>query len=304
VTPLARILGLSLLLSASASAAEHDFPEPPRAKDAQARVALSVINRTGLVRAPFVTTAFPEVSGFGMVLTGGAAVRLTSADWLRATLPLGFVWLDLPARAQVEETVLGNLELGLEHRLELRAATHLNLLGMLIAPSAEHGPKDALLANRALAVGSALNGGRAAALLTPGVTGLRLGASVEHSWRPFELRASVDLPVLVRLSDASLPEDTVLHTLGILPALDLTAALWISTRFAVSLGGSLVTEPLRVQEPARERDRNRRLQPVAELGTHLRLGRHLALGLNANVPFAGALGGEAWSIGTRAQLGF
>ncbi len=303
MTAFARTIALVMLLGANGRAAEHDWPAPPRAKALEERLSLSLSNRAGIAEAPFVTTAFPLVSGFGMVLTGTAAVELSSVGWLRFRLPISFAWLDYPAGAQVLETALGNLELGLEHPFDASPATRAFLLAAILAPSAEHGSKTALLDNRALALGSALSGGQDSPLLTPGVTGLRLGASVEHSERPFEFRASLDVPLLLRISDASLPDESETHPIGILPAVDLEAAWWITSWFGASLGGALITEPLRVQEPALERDRNQRLQPVVEPGLHFQLGQHIALGLDGSVPVGGALGGDAWSIGLHGRLG-
>lgn len=299
-----RVLGLVLLLSVNAHAAEHDWPAPPRAEEGAERVSFSLSSRAGLVNAPFVTTAFPGVSGFATVLTGTAAVQLSSLGWLRLRLPISFVRLDFPAGAQVSESAPGNLELGLEHQLELRPTTRLGLLAALLAPSAEHGPDASLLANRALALGSALNGGEDSPLLTPGVTGMRLGVSIQHSLRPFEFRASLDAPVLVRISDASLPEDAETHSLAILPVVNLRAGWWITSWFGASLGIGILTELQRAQEPMLEGARKRRLQPVVDPGLHLRLGRHGALGLEASVPVGGTLGGDAWSVGPYGRLGF
>lgn len=261
-----------------------------------------VNSRSGLVEAPFVTTPFPQVSGFATVVTAGAALRIASLGWLHLRLPVSFVRLDLPATAQVSETALGNLELGLEHRLELRPKTYLGLLGALVAPSAQHGSTAALLDNRALALGSALSAGKDSALLTPGVTGLRLATSVEHSLHPFELRAGLDMAVLVRVSEASLPQETRTHPIAILPVLDLRAAWWATPWFAASLGAGLVAEPLRAQEPRLEAARDRRLHAFVAPSVQARLGRHLVLGLEAIVPVGGTLGGHAWSVGPFARF--
>ena len=305
MTPRTRAFGFVILVGASARAAGDDWPAPRRSDDAPSQASIALSQRTGIVtEAPFATTAFPEVSGFGMVLTTAAAVQLSPIGWLNARLPLGYVRLDFPAGAQVTKTVVGNLELGVEHRLKLRAATRVGLRAAFIMPTAEHGPEIALLANRALAVGNALSGGKDSPLLTPGVTGLRLGASAEHSRGPWWFRAGLDVPVLVRVSDASLPDDAETHSMGVLPAVDLQAAWWITSWFGLALGGRLMTEPLRVQEPARERDREQRLQPVAEPSVHARLGRQVTAALDASVPVGGTLGGDAWSIGVHGRLAF
>ena len=132
---------------------------------------------------------------------------------------------------------------------------------------------------------------------------IELGVSVEQSSRPFEFRASLDFPLLVRLSDASLPEATETHPIGVLPALDLKAAWWTTSWFGASLGAGVITELARVQEPALERDRKRRLQPIVEPGLRVRLGEHVVLGLDASAPVGGSLGGDAWSIGMHGRLG-
>lgn len=293
-----------LLLSAPARAAEHDFPAPQRDRADEERVSLSLTNRAGLVQAPFGTSAFPKVSGFADLLTFTGAVQVAPVGWLRPRLPLGLVRLDFPAGAQVSKTTLGNVELAIEHRLELRRTTRVELLAALLVPSAQHGPRMALLDNRALALSSALNGGKDASLLTPGVTGLRVGVSVEHWVKPFALRASLELPLLVRVSEASLPVDARTHPVGMLPALELRAAWWATAWFGASLGGALVTEPWRVQEPARERDRNRRAQPMVELGLHFQIGKHVTLGLEGSVAVGGNLGGKAWSVAPGARVAF
>jgi hypothetical protein len=300
-----RTLGLALLICASGRAAERDAPaRPPHAKNADDRISLALSSRAGLVEAPFVTAAFPEVSGFAVVLSGSAAVHLSSIGWLRSTLPMSLVWLDFPAGAQVREAALGNLELGLEHPIALGPSARVQLRSAFLVPLAEHGSEAALLNNRALALGSALNGGKDAALMTPGVTGLRLGAGIEQRLPPFEFRASLDVPVLVRLFNASLPKEAETHPLGLQPAVDLKATWRLTTRFEASLGVDLISEPWRVQEPALARDRTRRLQAVVEPGLRLQLGPYVVLGWDANIPVGGNLGGDAWSVGMQSAVEF
>lgn len=308
-----RVLVVVTLLSPSARALDYDWPPPPRSDDAgveraddteRERVSLSLTSRSGLVEAPFVTAAFPEVSGFGTVLTGVAAVEVPPVGWFSLRMPVCLVRLDFPAGAQVSETALGNLELGVEHGLSLRRETRLRWLAAFVVPTASSGPGVSLLENRALAIGNALNGGKDSELLTPGVMGLRVGASLEHSWRRFESRASIEVPILVRVSDASLPDETELHAVGIVPTLELDGAYWATSWFGVGLGAVLVTEPLRVQEPALESDRNQRAQFVAEPGLYARIGDHVGLALDASIPVGGALGGGTWSIGLLGSVRF
>lgn len=304
MTPLHRAcaLSLSLLLTTSARATEHDWPAPPPARAAEPRVSFSLTNRAGLVEAPFVTAAFPEISGFATVLTPAAAVHVTSLGWLHAKLPITYVRLDFPAGAQVGEVAAGNLELAFEHHVKLHRSTRLALLAALLAPTADHGPETSLLDNRTLALGSALNGGKDSFLLTPGVTGLRLGASVGRWHHPFQFRAGLDVPLLLRLSEASLPADAETHAFGVTPALDLDVAWWMSSWFGASLGAALVMEAVRVQEPARGRERDQRLQPILEPSLHFQLGQHVRLALDASVPVGGALGGDTWSIGLMGRF--
>ncbi len=296
------ILAFLALLSATAHAAEHDWPAQ-QLSEPNEQTSFSITNRAGLVEAPFVTPAFPQVSGFGTVLIGTAAVRLLPIGWLRLSVPVSIVRLDFPAGAQVSETALGNIALGLEHVMALGRATRFGAMAVFLAPSAEQGPKVSLLDNRALALAAALSGGKQTPLLTPGVTGLRLGASVEHSRGALELRASVDVPLLVRFSDARLPEQAETHRFGILPVLDVAAAYWITHWLGASLGAAVIAEPLRVQEPTRERDRARRLQPVVEPGFHAALGTHVSLVLDTSIPVAGALGGDAFGVGLQGRIG-
>lgn len=297
-----RALVIALLVGRSARASELDERAFAGDTPAQERIVLSLSSRAGLVKAPYLTTAFPEVSGFATVLTGAAAFQLGSIGHLRIRLPLGIVGLDFPAGAQSAEVALGNPELGLERRVDLRPRTRLGFLAALVVPTAQHGTRAALLEGRALALGNALDGGKEPALLTPGVGGLKLGASVEHSARPFELRASLELPVLLRVTDASLPEETETHPIGVLPTIASSASWWFTSWLGGSLGTGLIMEPFRVREPARPRDRARRLQAVLEPGAHVRLGERVALGLEATIPVGGNLGGDAWSIAVQGRF--
>lgn len=297
-----RALTLALLLTTSAHATEHDWPAKPRTQGDEPRVSFSLSNRTGIAKAPFVTGAFPEVSGFASVFTPAAGVRLFPYAWLYAQLPITYVRLDFPAGAQVGEAAIGNLELALEHGIELRPTSRLGLLAAFLAPTANHGPEKSLLDNRALALAGAINGPENSSLLMPGAMGLRFGASIEHPQGPFQFRASLDVPLLIRISHASLPEDTMTHTFGVTPVLGLKAAWWTKSWFGASLGAAVIAEAVRLQEPSRDGDRSQRLQPIVQPSLHFQLGHRIRLNLDGNVPVGGALGGNAWSIGPSGRL--
>lgn len=277
---------------------------PATAAERDERVTASLETRAGLVEAPFVTPPFPSVSGFATVLTGAAELRLEQAGWLGLRLPISFVRLDFPARAQVSETAFGNVELSWRRPLELDRSRRLALRAGLLLPSAEHGPETALMKNRALALASALNGGQQSWLLTPGVTGLLLETGLEQTRGSFDLHARLALPVLVRVSEASLPPETETHAWGLLPALELGATWWAKPWLGPSLRVGLVSEPFRVQEPMRESARQRRLQLAIDPAVQARFGERVTLGLEASIPVAGNLGGNAWSIALSGQVGF
>lgn len=296
------VVSLIFALPRNARAAEHDWPAGFSLAETTPRLSLWVSNRAGLAQAPFFTPAFPNVSGFASVLTLGAAVRLSSLQCLRLRLPVTVARLDFPARAQVAETALGNVELAFEQTVALPTATRIGLVGALVIPSASHGPAQALLDNRVLALGNAVNGVQDSALMTPGVSGVRLAGSFEHWHEPFELRARFELPLLVRISTASLPTEAKTQTIGILPSLELRAAVWLARWFGASLGAALVTEPFRLQEPTREGERERRVQVLVEPAFFFRVGQHVTLGLDGSVPVGGNLGGKAWGVGTLARF--
>ena len=144
-------LGLLMLCAATARAQEHALPTG----DTRERLSVSVSVRAGLVEAPFVSSTFPQVSGFATVLRGSAALRLNSVDRVHLQLPVSIARLDFPARAQVALAALGNLELGFEHAVDARPDTRLSFAAAIIAPTAEHGSTGALLDNRTLALADA-----------------------------------------------------------------------------------------------------------------------------------------------------
>jgi hypothetical protein len=281
---------------------------PAAARADPATIQASVELRVGAARAPFYTDALPETSSEftqarSMILA--ASLRLAPAIWVGARLPAAPSTVRQPAGSYSDEKAFGNPELNADWlpappllrghpvRLAVRAAAGL--------PLAEHGSPVSLLQNRVVALSSALDGWRNPELYQPGVVPLTLSARALVAPRPWGGELAAKLPILVRIGDASLPDEADTHPVGLEPHVEARALVAPVDWFTAELGGFLVVHALPAVAPAARSDRDGRLQPGIEPGLRFWPGGGVSLATHFSAALGGPLAGT-YAIGLAASL--
>jgi len=302
---LALALGLALLEQVSVARAQDQAPRvdpaPPLLvgdEDALGRAGLSVHQRIGEGMAPFYTTAFPTASardGEAATTVIAGRVQLEPELWIGVRVPVVATRVEQPAGVRLDEAAWGNPELYGEHqrvfgppdRLHLRSIARL-ALGL---PLAEHGTASSLMENRALAIADALAGWGERELYTPGVLPVTASGRVDVVLSPWVFSAGAKLPILVRVSDADLPEETTKRALGFAPLVEARATVWPWRSFGASLGGHVVIDALAAAEAPRRVGSGGIVQPVLEPRLLVPIHSHFLLVADFVVPLGGPLGG-------------
>jgi hypothetical protein len=271
-------------------------------------VAASVELRIGSVAAPFYTEALPETTSEftqarSMILAG--SYRLAPALWIGGRLPAAPSTVRQPAGSYSDEKAFGNPELNadwLAPPISLGAqVVHLVLRGAVGVPLAEHGSRTSLLQNRVVALSDALDGWRNPELYEPGVIPVTVSTRAHIEPRPWGAEAGVKLPVLIRIHDASLPDDAAPNPVGVEPHLEARALFAPRDWFTAELGGYLAIQVVPAVAPAERSERAGRLQPGIEPGLRFRT----VGGVSLSARFTSALGGPlagTYAIGLAASF--
>lgn len=212
--------------------------------------------RAGKVEAPYPSASLREVQsdvGQARLLRLGAAARVTEAAWVGAHAAYVFGGVEQPAGSYRAASVWGNPMLfarvsradvapwaGRTIDAELSLS-----LGLPVA--AERGDAYEQIDRRALATGNALAGMRDPELFTPNVLPVAVGGSVLLPTQYVQLSLDLELPLLARLSDATIPDGASSSAIGVVPNGRLQAATWPWTWFGIGLGGAFawpVVEPV------------------------------------------------------------
>lgn len=210
------------------------------------RFGASVEMRIGAATAPFFTEPIAEVES---ELTQARSMVLAVWFAIRPRVTVGGRWpaapslVKQPAGSYVNEKAFASPELFVEDPAALRAslgdlALRAGVRFAVGVPMAQHGPPATLARNQTLAISDALDGWRNPELYTPGVLPFTLSARGQLAcpgsrWR---LDAALKLPVLVRVHDASLPDDARTRAVGFVPHAELGVAValarWVSVELA------------------------------------------------------------------------
>jgi hypothetical protein len=297
------ILALSCALSGGAqgrAGTTADLAEmAPRTDMIEGPRGLHLASRFGFATVPLEHETLRRARGHGFTLLLGGRLSLAGVT-LGMTLPLVVVSVAQPAGAFVDGSALGNLELFAERshafapRDDRLAALTTRL--SLTLPVAAVGAGDLLLANRALAVASALDGWSRQELYAPRTLGVGLSVVAAAAAGRWALSVEARLPVVVRLGSAERVVGWSARTLALAPAAAATGRLWVTTRLGFSLSAQAVanldgpTAPGVLWQLA--------LRPALLW----RIGAQGALAVDLLAPIGGPLGGKTLALGLDGGL--
>jgi hypothetical protein len=280
---------------------------PARAEPAAVRASVEL--RVGAAAAPFYVDALPETSAEftqarSMILA--ASWRIAPALWVGGRLPAAPSTVRQPGGSYSDDKSFGNPEANADWLLAplalgSRALVHLAVGGAIGLPLAGHGTRDSLLQNRVVALSSALDDWRDPELYEPGVVPLTASGRAWIDPTPWGAELAVGLPVLVRVGDASLPDEADTSPIGVVPRLEARGLLAPLRWFTAELGAHAAVQAVPAVAPAARSERSGRLQVGVEPGLSFRPGA----GVSLTVRFSAALGGPlagTYAIGLGAAL--
>jgi hypothetical protein len=291
----------ALVAAAIASSASPARAEPV--------VKASVELRIGAAAAPFYTEALPETSSEftqarSMILAG--SYRLAYDLWVGGRLPAAPSTVRQPAGSYSDEKAFGNPEVNADWippslYLGGSRVVHFTVRGAVGLPLAQHGTPSSLLQNRVVALSGALDGWRNPELYEPGVLPVTLSGLALLEPRPWGAELAAKLPVLVRVGDASLPDEADTNPVGLEPHLEVRGLFAPYDRFTAELGAYLAVQAVPAVAPAERSERDGRLQAGLEPGLRFQLGA----GVTLTTRFSAALGGPlagTYAIGLAAAI--
>jgi hypothetical protein len=292
----------ALALAAVAGSAASAAAEP-------AVVKASVELRVGAAAAPFYVDALPETSSEftqarSMIFAG--SYRVARSLWVGGRLPAAPSTVRQPAGSYSDEKAFGNPEASAEWltppvALGARALVHLAVAGAIGLPLAGHGTESSLLENRVVALSSALDDWRNPQLYEPGVVPLTAAARARIEPTPWGGELAVELPIMVRVGEASLPDEADTHPIGLVPHIEARGLVAPLGWLTAELGGHIAVQAVRAVEPAERSERSGRVQIGIEPGLCFRPGA----GVSLTTRFSAALGGPlagTYAIGLGAAV--
>jgi hypothetical protein len=297
----ARARGALLVGATFMLAAPRARTEPLASFSADQRLQVVLNARAGTSTGPYVTSAFPETTAYGVGLTVRTRLRVSPRLSWGLRVPLVLARVEQPAGALFAEADWGNPELSFAFelwRLERDGWTLDVATGLALgAPLAEH--DDAQLAGRALAFANALEGYGEPELFTAGVVPITPSGQLLITSRRWSFGASLKLPVLARISTASLPPESNTRALGFVPVAELSARLQVRRWLAFSAAPRLAVRAVSAVD-----DHASSTQLSAGGQVEFRLGNATNAAIGIQAPLGGALGGSTFAGGVSVLTAF
>ena len=256
----------------------------------------------GVATTPFDVTTLPEAKGqaFALLAGGRYALSLPLSFELRIPLVLGSV--AQPAGSYVDAAALGNPQMGVRYRFIDRRSGEaaLGLAGAVEVgvPLASHA--EDLMPNRVLAIADGVEGRAHPEWFTPGVAPITASSALRWSSAPWSLETELRLPLLVRVSEASLPRMTTnTKTLGLAAVASGEARYRLSQRLSLAAGAHLFFDIAPSVTHVRDVSR---VQDFERLSLHIHFGSRAALVIDLQAAIAGELGGSTVAGGLRGVV--
>jgi hypothetical protein len=258
----------------------------------------------GVATTPFEVSTLRQAKGQGFVFQAAARYAVTQPLSVELGVPWVLGSVAQPAGSYVDAAAVGNPQLGARYLYDWRgsAASVVSLSAELTVglPLASHAPD--LMPNRVLAIANGVLGRGRPDWLTPGALPITPGLSAHWTDSTWTLEGALNLPVLLRTSEADLPAATTnTHAIG-LAAIALAEAGYRFTRrcslvFAEQLFIDVAPLAAYPGQPAQ-------LQDFERLSLQLHLGQSSLLLIDLQTAIAGELGGSTVAGGLRTQIAF
>jgi hypothetical protein len=255
----------------------------------------------GVATTPFDVTTLPEAKGQAFVFRAAGRYALSEPLSLELHAPLVLGSVAQPAGSYVDAAALGNPQVGARYRFMERRSDEsaLALSGAVEtgAPLASHGEN--LMPNRVLAIADGIEGRGHPEWFTPGVFPITTSTALRWASAPWSLEAELRLPLLVRVSEASLPSAmTNTQSLGFATVIGVEARYRLSQRLSLASAAHLFVDVVPAVAHVREVSR---LQDFERLSLRIHFGI-VTLVVDLQTAMGGALGGSMVAGGLRAAL--
>jgi hypothetical protein len=291
------------LLAAAVLAAPSAFAEAALDSELpRQQVQLVARAHFGVATTPFEVSGLQQAKGQAFVFHAAARYALSDALSLELGVPWVLGSVAQPAGSYVDAAALGNPELGARYWLALRrsnasvlaldAAIHVGL------PLASHAAD--LLPNRLLAIANGVEGRGRPGWFTPGALPITPSGAVSLASSRFRLEGALELPLLVRVSEADLPEAaTDTNPIGFAAVAFLEARYRLSRCCSLALAERLFFD---VAPLAAHVGEVSRVQDLERLSFYFHFGSRSALMIDLQTAIGGELGGSMVAGGLRAVV--
>lgn len=253
-----------------------------------------VRTHVGSAEAPFYTEQLPTTSSeitqaISFVIGGHLRVRDDLVVGLR--LPTAPSTVEQPAGSYLDAKTFGHPELYAETNLEQLIRIESIRLSARLAiglPLAGYGPDETMARNRVVAISDAMDMWRDQELYSPGMVPVTTAGRAQTSFGRWQLAGELELPLLIRIHDAGLPDEVNPRRASLVPNLTADVGYWPRRWLGLRLVGSLAS-----QLPAPVEHSGGHVQLAAAPGLAFAIADRWLIATDLSIAIGGPLAGTA-----------